>query len=70
MGVALLTGAFLARTQALQSSRHLPDGGASLELVMIGLVMWPSFQQQVQPALSKASSPGITRSPQCTRFLG
>jgi uncharacterized membrane protein YozB (DUF420 family) len=25
-----------------------------LNLLMIGLVMWPSFQQQVKPAMSKA----------------
>src|ERR1700692_4957271 len=53
MGAALVGGALLARQK-----RHAAHGICQttvllLNLVMIGSVMWPSFQQQIKPALTK-----------------
>ena len=53
MGVALLAGALLAKHK-----RYRPHGICQttvllLNVLMIALVMWPSFQQQVKPTLSK-----------------
>src|SRR6202451_1000853 len=53
MGADLIARAFLAKQK-----RYRPHGICQttvllLNLLMIGLVMWPSFQQQVKPALSK-----------------
>jgi uncharacterized membrane protein YozB (DUF420 family) len=53
MGVALLTGVFLARNKRYKAHGICQTMVLLLNLLMIGLVMWPSFQQQVQPALSK-----------------
>jgi uncharacterized membrane protein YozB (DUF420 family) len=53
MGVALLAGAFLARQKHYKAHGICQTMVLLLNLVMIGIVMWPSFQQQVQPALSK-----------------
>jgi uncharacterized membrane protein YozB (DUF420 family) len=53
MGVALLAGAFLAKNKRYKAHGICQTAVLLLNLVMIGLVMWPSFQQQVQPALSK-----------------
>src|ERR1700677_3865877 len=53
MGVALLAGAFLARKKRYTAHGICQTIVLLLNLVMIGFVMWPSFQQQVQPALSK-----------------
>jgi hypothetical protein len=46
-------GCSSGQAQMLQSSRNLPDHVLLLNLLMIALVMWPSFQQQVKPALFK-----------------
>ena len=53
MGVALLAGTFLARNKRYKAHGICQTMVLLLNLVMIGLVMWPSFQQQVQPTLSK-----------------
>ncbi len=53
MGVALLAGTFLARNKRYKAHGICQTVMLLLNLVMIGLVMWPSFEQQVQPALSK-----------------
>ena len=55
MGVALLAGTFLARNKRYKAHGICQTVMLLLNLVMIGLVMWPSFEQQVQPALSKLS---------------
>jgi uncharacterized membrane protein YozB (DUF420 family) len=54
MGVALIAGAFLARHKRYTAHGICQTTVLLLNLVMIGSVMWPSFQQQVKPALSKA----------------
>jgi uncharacterized membrane protein YozB (DUF420 family) len=53
MGVALIAGAFLARHKRYTAHAICQTTVLLLNLVMIGSVMWPSFQQQVKPALSK-----------------
>jgi uncharacterized membrane protein YozB (DUF420 family) len=53
MGAALIAGALLARHKRYTAHGICQMTVLLLNLVMIGLVMWPSFQQQVKPALSK-----------------
>jgi uncharacterized membrane protein YozB (DUF420 family) len=53
MGIALLAGALLARNKRYKAHAICQTVVLLLNLAIIGLVMWPSFQQQVQPALSK-----------------
>src|SRR6202048_2500462 len=53
MGVALIAGALLAKHRRYRAHGICQTTVLLLNLLMIGLVMWPSFQQQVKPALSK-----------------
>jgi uncharacterized membrane protein YozB (DUF420 family) len=53
MGVALLGGAVLAKQKRYTGHGICQTTVLLLNLLMIGLVMWPSFQQQVKPALSR-----------------
>jgi uncharacterized membrane protein YozB (DUF420 family) len=53
MGVALIAGARLAKQKRYTAHGICQTTVLLLNLLMIGLVMWPSFQQQVRPALSK-----------------
>jgi uncharacterized membrane protein YozB (DUF420 family) len=54
MGIALIVGALLAKYKRYRAHGICQTSVLLLNLLMIGLVMWPSFQQQVKPALSKA----------------
>ena len=54
MGVALIAGARLAKQKRYRAHGICQTTMLLLNLLMIGLVMGPSFQQQVMPALSKA----------------
>ena len=51
MGVALIGGAVLAKRKRYTAHGICQTTVLLLNLGMIGLVMWPSFQQQVRPAL-------------------
>jgi len=53
MGAALITGARLAKQRRYKAHGICQTTVLLLNLFMIGLVMGPSFQQQVKPALSK-----------------
>jgi uncharacterized membrane protein YozB (DUF420 family) len=53
MGAALLTGALLAKHKRYRAHAICQTTVLLLNLLMIGLVMWPSFAQQVEPAPSK-----------------
>jgi uncharacterized membrane protein YozB (DUF420 family) len=53
MGVSLAIGAILAKQKRYRAHGICQATVLLLNLLMIGLVMWPSFQQQVKPALSK-----------------
>jgi uncharacterized membrane protein YozB (DUF420 family) len=53
MAIALIAGALLARRKRYKAHGICQTTVLLLNLLMIGLVMWPSFRQQVQPALVK-----------------
>jgi uncharacterized membrane protein YozB (DUF420 family) len=53
MGAALIAGALLAKQKRYRAHGICQTTVLLLNLFMVGLVMWPSFQQQVKPALSK-----------------
>ncbi len=53
MGLALLAGALLARHKRYRAHGICQTTVLLLNSLMIGLVMWPAFQQQVKPAMSK-----------------
>ena len=54
MAVALIAGAFLAKRRRYTAHGICQTTVLLLNLLMIGLVMWPSFHQQVAPVLPKA----------------
>ena len=53
MGAALIAGALLAKQKRYRAHGICQTTVLLLNMLMIGLVMWPSFQQQVRPAASK-----------------
>jgi uncharacterized membrane protein YozB (DUF420 family) len=53
MGVSLIAGTLLAKRKRYKAHGICQTTVLLLNLLMIGLVMGPSFQQQVRPALSK-----------------
>jgi uncharacterized membrane protein YozB (DUF420 family) len=54
MGVALVAGAYLAKRKCYKAHGICQTTVLLLNLFMIGLVMWPSFHQQVEPVLSRS----------------
>ena len=56
MGAALIVGALLAKQKRFRAHGICQTTVLLLNLLLIGLVMWESFQQQVKPALSKVFS--------------
>jgi hypothetical protein len=67
-GALLVAGALLARRKRYTAHGICQTTVLLFNLGMIGLVTWPSFQQQVTPALQRASISGIARRPQFMRF--
>jgi len=53
MGAALIAGSLLARQKRYAAHAICQTTVLLLNLGMIGLVMWPSFQQEVTPALPR-----------------
>src|ERR1700688_1630443 len=53
MGVALIGGALLARAKRYTAHGICQSAVLLLNLIMIAIVMWPSFYGQVLPALPK-----------------
>jgi hypothetical protein len=53
MGVALIAGAFLARTKRYTAQGICQTAVLLLNLAMILYVMWPSFDSEVLPVLPK-----------------
>jgi uncharacterized membrane protein YozB (DUF420 family) len=53
MAATLITGARLAKHRLYKAHGICQTTVLLLNLFMIGLVMWPSFQEQVKPMLSK-----------------
>jgi len=70
MGVALIAGALLAKRKRYAAHGICQTTLLLLNLGMIGLVMWPSFQQQVSRRSLRVSIGGISRRLQFMRFLG
>ena len=54
MGGALIAGTWLAKKKCYKAHALCQTSVLLLNLAMIGLVMWPSFDQQVRPASAKA----------------
>ena len=54
MGAGLIVGTLLAKRKRYKAHGICQTTVLLLNLVMIGLVMWPSFQRQVKPATAKA----------------
>ena len=53
MGLTLIAGTILAKRKRYRAHGICQTTVLLLNLLMIGAVMWPSFQQQVKPALPK-----------------
>jgi hypothetical protein len=53
MGLALIAGSFVAKRKHYTAHGTCQTTVLILNLGMIGVVMWPFFQQQVRPALPK-----------------
>ena len=53
MGLTLIAGTILAKRKRYRPHAVCQTTVLLLNLLMIGAVMWPSFQQQVKPALPK-----------------
>ena len=53
MGLALLAGALLAKCKRYRAHGICQTTVLLFNLLLIGLIMWPSFRQQVEPSLSK-----------------
>lgn len=53
MGVALLTGSLLAKQKRYKAHGICQTTVLLLNLLMIALVMWPSFHQQVEPVFPR-----------------
>jgi len=53
MGVALLTGGLLAKQKRYKGHGICQTTVLLLNLLMIALIMWPSFQQQVVPVFPR-----------------
>jgi uncharacterized membrane protein YozB (DUF420 family) len=53
MAAALIVGSFLAKQKRYRAHGICQTTVLLLNLLMIGLVMWPSFHQQVKPALPR-----------------
>jgi uncharacterized membrane protein YozB (DUF420 family) len=53
MGLALIGGAVLAKRKRYTAHGICQSTVLLLNLVLIGVVMWPSFQRQVRPALPR-----------------
>ena len=58
VGAALIAGALLAKRKRYRAHGICQTTVLLLNLFMIGLVMWPSFQEQVKPVLPKVFHKG------------
>jgi uncharacterized membrane protein YozB (DUF420 family) len=54
MGATLLAGTHLAKRKRYKAHGICQTSVLLLNLLMIGMVMWPSFHQQVMPASARA----------------
>ena len=53
MGAALIAGVLFAKQKRFRAHGVCQTTVVLVNLLMIGLVMWPSFHQQLRPTLPK-----------------
>ncbi len=70
MGVALIAGAFLARTKRYTAHGICQTAVLLLNLAMILYVMWPSFYSEVLPVLPNHLTDSYYGVPSAHGFLG
>src|SRR6266705_7065006 len=70
MGTALLAGAHLAKQKRYKAHAICQTTVLLLNLLMIGLVMWPSFRRQVNPRLLKLPHKAYYAAPMIHAALG
>ena len=70
MGAALIAGVFFAKHKSYRAHGICQTTVLLVNLLMIGMVMWPSFQQQVNPMFPKAFHRGYYAVAAMHAFLG
>src|SRR5579864_5976915 len=70
MGIALLTGGLLAKQKRYKAHGICQTTVMLLNLLMIGLVMWPSFRQQVKPTIRRVIHKSYYAAPMVHAALG
>ena len=70
MGMALVAGVVLAKQQHYRAHGICQTTVMLLNLLMIGLVMWPSFRRQVNPRLLKLPHKAYYAAPMIHAALG
>jgi uncharacterized membrane protein YozB (DUF420 family) len=70
MGAALTAGALLAKRKCYKAHGICQTTVLLLNLLMIGLVMWPTFRQQVKPTLPKVLHKWYFAAPTIHAVLG
>jgi uncharacterized membrane protein YozB (DUF420 family) len=70
MGGTLITGRFLAKQKRFRAHGICQTTVLLLNLLMIGLVMWPSFRQQVAPKLPRVLHKWYLAAPAIHGLLG
>jgi uncharacterized membrane protein YozB (DUF420 family) len=70
MGAALTAGVFLAKRKYYRAHGICQTTVLLLNLLMIGLVMWPTFRQQVKPTLPKVLHKWYFAAPTIHAVLG
>jgi Ca2+/H+ antiporter len=70
MGVSLIVGTLLAKRKRYRAHGICQTTVLLLNLLMIGLVMGPSFQRQVKQALSKVTHKWYYEVAQCMGLWG
>ena len=70
MGAALIAGAFLAKQKRYKAHGICQTTVLLLNLLMIGLVMWPSFRQHVKPTIRQVIHKSYYAAPMVHAALG
>jgi len=70
MGAALIAGAFLAKQKRYKAHGICQTTVMLLNLLMIGIVMWPSFRQHVKPTIRRVIHKSYYAAPMVHAALG
>ena len=70
MGAALIAGAFLAKQKRYKAHGICQTAVLLLNLLMIGLVMWPAFRQHVKPTIRRVIHKSYYAAPMVHAALG